>query len=131
MTDKQVVKSIKTLAKDECANYMQGNCLLTEKRCHLINPNYPSIHDGAIDCDYFLECVLPASWELNDLIAYALWYDDDDDEEDDAALPSNLKLCAECQKPFVFTNNRQKYCTACQQAVRRRQSIQRVQKSRA
>ena len=46
---------------------------MTDERCHLVNPNYGSIHDGAIDCDYFLECVLPADWDLNDLVSYALW----------------------------------------------------------
>jgi len=128
MNDKQILKNIKTFAKDECANYMRGNCLLTDKRCHLINPNYESIYDGAIDCDYFLECVLPADWDLNDLVSYALWYDG---EEDDEKLPSNMKRCAECQRPFVFTCNRQKYCNTCQQVVRRRQSAQRMKKYRA
>ena len=75
MTDKQILKSIKALARGECANYSYGNCLLTDERCHLVNPDYESIHDGAIDCDYFLECVLPADWNLNDLVSYALWYD--------------------------------------------------------
>lgn len=127
MTDKQILKSIKTLARGECANYAHGNCLLTDERCHLVNPNYKSIHDGAIDCDYFMECVLPADWDLNDLVSYALWYDEEDEEE----LPSNMKRCEECQKPYVFTSNRQKYCSACQQIVRRRQSAQRVKKYRA
>lgn len=72
MTDKQILKSIKALARGECANYSRGDCLMTDERCHLVNPNYESIHDGAIDCDYFLECVLPADWDLNDLVSYAL-----------------------------------------------------------
>ena len=40
MTNKQILKSIKALARGECANYDRGNCLLTDKRCHLVNPNY-------------------------------------------------------------------------------------------
>ena len=123
----KILKSIKTLAKDECANYMHGICLLTDERCHLVNYNYESIYDGAIDCDYFLECVLPADWDLNDLVSYALWCEEKADEE----LPSNMKHCEECQKPFVFVSNRQKYCNACQTIVRRRQSAQRVKKYRA
>ena len=78
-----------------------------------MKPDYESIHDGAIDCDYFLECVLPADWDLNDLVSYALWYDEEDEEE----LPPNMKRCAECQKPFVYASNRQKYCNACQKTV--------------
>ena len=126
MTDKQILKSIKALARGECANYSYGNCLLTDERCHLVNPNYESIHDGAIDCDYFLECVLPADWDLNDLVSYALWYD----EEDEQDLPSNMRRCEECRKPFVMTGNRQKYCNTCQRIVRRRQIARRVQKCR-
>ena len=56
-----------------------------------------SIHDGAIDCDYFLECVLPADWNLNDLVSYALWYDEADEE----TLPHGMKRCEICQNPFV------------------------------
>lgn len=126
MTDKQILKSIKALARGECANYSRGDCLMTDERCHLVNPNYESIHDGAIDCDYFLECVLPADWDLNDLVSYALWYDEEDEED----LPSNMRRCEECQKPFVMTGNRQKYCNACQHIVRRRQIARRVQKCR-
>ena len=87
MTDKQILKSIKALARGECANYDRGNCLLTDERCHLVNPSYESIHDGAIDCDYFLECVLPADWSLNDLVSYALWYDEADEEPLARAVP--------------------------------------------
>ena len=128
MTEKQIIKSIKALARGECANYQNGMCLETDRRCHLINPRYDSIRDGIIDCDYFLECVLPADWDLNDLISYALWYDEAEGYEE---LPSNMKRCAECQRPFVFTSNRQKYCNVCQQIVRRRQSAQLVKKYRA
>ena len=75
MTEKQILKSIKALAKDECANYKGGMCLETDKPCHLINPEYETIQDGTIDCEYFWECVLPADWNLNDLVSYAMWYD--------------------------------------------------------
>ena len=74
MSDKKIIKGIKKLVKDECDNYDHGFCLLTDRRCHIINPDYESIHDGAIDCNYFMECVLPADWVLNDLAGYALWY---------------------------------------------------------
>ena len=89
MTEKQILKSIKALAAGECANYHGGFCAETDRRCHLINPKYDSIRDGMIDCDYFLECVLPANWELSDLVSYALWYDEAEDDD----LPSNMKRC--------------------------------------
>ena len=127
MTDKQILKSIKALARGECANYVYGMCVLTDERCHLVNPAYGGIHDGAIDCDYFLECVLPAEWDLNDLVSYALWYDEEDEDE----LPSNMKRCEECRKPFVITGNRQKYCKACAEKVNRRKDRLRHQKPHA
>lgn len=49
MTDKQILKSIKALARGECANYDRGNCLLTDERCHLVNPNYESMADANRD----------------------------------------------------------------------------------
>ena len=109
MTDKQILKSIKALARGECANYAQGDCLLTDERCRLVNPNYESVHDGAIDCDYFMECVLPAQWDLNDLVSYALWYDEEEEEE----LPQGMKRCEICQKPFVPAHPKQIYCRGC------------------
>lgn len=127
MTDQEILKSIKALARHECANFRDGACLLTDRRCHLISPNYETVHDGAIDCDYFLECVLPADWDLNDLIAYALWYDDENEEDE---LPGHMKRCEQCQTPFVVTGNRQKYCGACAQERRRQQGAKRVQKFR-
>ena len=62
MTNKQIFKHIRALAHEECANCHAGNCVLTDERCHIINTHYQSVQDGAIDCDYFLEVVLPADW---------------------------------------------------------------------
>lgn len=126
MTDKQILKSIKALARGECANYSYGNCLLTDERCHLVNPDYESIHDGAIDCDYFLECVLPADWDLNDLVSYALWYD----EEDEETLPHGMKRCEICQNPFVPMHAKQKYCKGCAETANRRKTRARMYEQR-
>lgn len=127
MTNKEILRSIKKLAKEECANYDHGMCLLTDQRCHVINPNYPTVHDGAVDCDYFLECVLPADWDLNDLVSYAIWYDEDEPEKQ----PDGMKRCEKCNQPFVPASNRQKYCHACSESVRRQQGYQRLQKFRS
>ena len=126
MTEKQIIKSIKALARGECANYQNGMCLETDQRCHLINPRYDSIRDGMIDCDYFLECVLPADWDLNDLVSYALWYGEAEDE----CLPPDMRRCQDCQQPFVFTNNRQQFCPACDEKRNRQNGYQRLRKFR-
>ena len=80
VNDKQIIKSIKALAKAECSTYEKGICLETDRCCHIINPNYSTIREGIINCDYFLECVLPADWDLNDLVTYAAWYDEENGE---------------------------------------------------
>ena len=69
MTDKLLIRCLRTLARDECANYKDGFCLETDKRCHVISNKFESVYDGAINCDYFYECVLPANRELNNLVA--------------------------------------------------------------
>ena len=126
MNDKKILKSIKALARGECANYQNGFCRETDERCHVINPNYDSVHDGAIDCDYFLESVLPADWELNDLVAYALWYDEEEPDE----LPEGMKLCPVCKRPFTASNNRQTYCPDCGKDRQRQMDRERKQKER-
>lgn len=126
MPEKQIIKSIKALARGECANYQKGMCLETDQRCHLINQRYDSIRDGMIDCDYFLECVLPADWDLNDLVSYALWYDEAEDDD----LPPDMRRCQDCQQPFVFTNNRQQFCSACAKKRDRQNGYQRLRKFR-
>ena len=127
MTDQQILRSIRTLVREECANYRYGYCLETDDRCHVINPEYETIHDGTLDCDYFLDCVLPADWTLNDLVAYALWYDEDGDDD---GLPRGIKRCEMCRQPFTISNNRQMYCPTCAEIVSRQQAAIRHRKSR-
>lgn len=127
MTNKEILKSIKALARDECANYQRGLCLLTDQRCHVINPNYPTVHDGAVDCDYFLECVLPADWDLNDLVSYAIWCDEEEPDE----LPDGMTICENCKKPFTQTHPKQKYCKGCSEIVNRKKSRERLRMKRS
>ena len=52
--DTWIMRSVKRLTQKECANYADGLCLPVESPCHVLNPAYKTIHDGAIACDYFL-----------------------------------------------------------------------------
>lgn len=128
MTDQQMQRCIRTLAREACANYRYGYCLETDDRCYVLNPAYETVHDGTVNCDYFLSCVLPADWSLNDLVAYAMWYDEDSDDE---GLPARMKRCAMCREPFNVTNNRQRYCPTCAGIVSRQQAAIRKRKSRS
>ena len=126
MKEKELQRAIKNLAKAECANYQNKLCLLTDEPCHIINPDYDSVHDGAIDCDWFLEAVLPADWDLNDLIWYAIWYDEEEPDE----VPEGMKICEVCKRPFLPTHHKQKYCKGCAESVNRKKTRERMYNNR-
>ena len=101
----QLIRRIRTLAHKECCNYIDGGCL--ERRlCTVINPRYPSVQDGAIDCDYFLECVLPLDPELNKAVWAELLRDED-------MAPPRERVCALCGQPFLPNSSTHKYCSRC------------------
>ena len=109
--ENQIMRSIRQLARKECANYDNGICLPEDRPCHVISPAYPTIHDGAVNCDYFLEAVMPLDKELNTAVWHEVLR-----EEDQAG--EHWKECARCHKPFIPGSNRQRYCTACGAAAK-------------
>lgn len=114
MTNRQILNHIRALAHEECDNCHAGCCALTDERCHIINTNYQSAQDGAIDCDYFLENALPASWDVQDLVAYALWYGADDSGDPAEAYPDSLRQCAICQQPYLHAGDDPDCCKDCE-----------------
>ncbi len=103
-----------SLARKECCNYWHGLCRETDEKCHLISA-YPTIHDGALDCDWFLTSVLPQDRELNRLVRHELEKEETLYEDDDApaAEEPTLRCCAICGKEFLPVTNNQKYCSEC------------------
>ncbi len=59
--DRLVLHKCCDLAHHECANWQRGKCVERDKSCksHLINPIFASIKDGALNCDWFQQAVLP------------------------------------------------------------------------
>ena len=103
--DKQLIRKIKKLAREECCNYFDGQCVYGHNRA-AIHPKYAAIRDGAIGCDYFLECVLPLDPELNKAVwAELLRYEE-------VETPA-WKNCERCGQPYLPNSNRQKYCPEC------------------
>ena len=100
-----LIRNVRTLAHGECCNYIGGKCIEDEE-CTIINPRYSTIHDGAIDCDYFLECVLPIDPELNQIVWSELLR-----EEDMIRLDERTCVC--CGAAFVPGSSRQQYCPHC------------------
>ena len=104
--DKEIIRDAKRLAAKECANWQDGTCLPDDRPCHLINPAHSTIHDGAIDCDWFVQAVLPLQPELHS----AYWHEILREEGD---AGEGWKDCSRCHKPFIPGSNRQQYCADC------------------
>ena len=107
-----LIRKIRTLAHKECCNFIDGKCI-EDRECAVINSRYPTIHDGAVDCDYFLEVVLPADWDLQDLVAYALWYGRDDSDTAEETYPQSLRQCDICHQPYWHTAGEPACCVDC------------------
>ena len=110
--DKKLKKRCRIQAEKECAIYDHGICILDERPCHVINP------DGAVDCKYFLDAVLPLDAELNT----AIWREINHEEEMTCKCE---KACVHCHKPFIPASNSQKYCKACSEEVKKQQAAAR------
>lgn len=109
--DTEIMRSVKRLAQKECVNYADGFCLLADCPCHVLNPAYKTIHDGAIACDYFLLAVLPLDAELNTAVWHEIYRGEDQAGE-------GWKECVRCLKPFIPGSNRQRYCASCGAAAK-------------
>ena len=121
--DDQIKRSVKQLARRECANYSDGSCLTDDHPCHVLNPAYKTIHDGAVACDYFLLAVLPLDAELNTAILHEIYR-----EEDQAG--EGWKECVRCHKPFIPGSNRQRYCASCGEAANQARSREKQRRYR-
>ena len=121
--DIQIMRSVKWLTQKECANYADGFCLPVDRPCHVLNPAYKTIHDGAIVCDYFLLAVLPLDAELNTAVWHEIYRGEDQAGE-------GWKECVRCHKPFIPGSNRQRYCVSCGAAAKRARSREKQRRYR-
>ena len=121
--ENQIQRSIRHLAQKECANYDSGCCLPEDRPCHVISSVYKTVHDGAVNCDYFLQAVLPLQPELHTAVWHELLR-----EEDQAG--ESRKECVRCHKPFIPGSNRQRYCTDCGAAAKQARSREKQRRYR-
>lgn len=117
MNDKQLLKRCVNLAKAECADCHGKDCTPEDRRCHVINPKYPSIEEGAIDCDWFLLAVLPQDKELSKAVWQSLI-------GQDGPTRTWGRLCEICRNTFVPTSPRQKYCPSCGKRAKQRRVME-------
>ena len=92
--DDQIMRATKQLARRECANYADGSCLLDDCPCHVLNPAYKTIHDGAVNCDHFIFAVQPQQPELNAAFWHEIYREEDE-------VGKGWKDCVRCHKPFL------------------------------
>lgn len=109
--DTEIMRSVKRLAQKECANYADGSCLPADRPCHVLNPAYKTIYDGAVDCDFFLLAVLPSDAELNTAVWHEIY-------REEGQAGEGWKECVRCHKPFIPGSNRQRYCASCGAAAK-------------
>lgn len=104
-------RKVRTLIKDECCNYYQGNCLLLDDGEPV---SCPQLISGSLSCRWFRDAVLPIDKELHAEIM------------GDAAM----KQCCICGQPFRAVSNHAKYCERCRKSERRKQYRESKQKTR-
>ncbi len=110
--DKEIIRSVRKLASKECCNWDGGICRPYDCPCWVINPAYSTVHDGCVDCDWFIHAVLPLQPELQS----AYWHEIFREE---GTISEGWKECLRCHKMFVPGSNRQQYCPECGASVSR------------
>lgn len=88
---------VKTIIKNQCCNYCNGECILLDCTC-------PQTITYSLICKWFKNAVLPNDKELYIKII----------------KPENTNKCVVCGKEFVKKTNNAKYCDNCRVIVRRR-----------
>lgn len=74
-----------------------------------------------MNCDYFLDAVLPADEELCTRVWAEIFR-----EEDAPAVQT--KNCVRCGKPLIPNSNRQQYCAACGEEAKKENRRERQRK---
>lgn len=121
--DKQLIRQARTLAHKECANYQDGICIPEDRPCYVINQRYSSVHDGAIDCDYFMSAVLPLDREMTKAVWTEIY-------REEGVSGEGMKTCVRCSRPFVPGSNRQRYCAACGETAKKTRSREKQRRYR-
>jgi len=113
-TDFQQANKIKELIKKQCANYIDGQCILLDTNCPQMGCMY------SVLCKYFINSVLPLDKELyKELLP---------DAEETSGLYN--KQCKICNKQFTSDKKNEQYCDKCKDKVKKEKTKLRVQKHR-
>lgn len=104
LLDSRLIKEVKKLARNNCANYVSNICIESDKPCH-----YFTAHGANISCDYFEQAVLPSEplLEQEYKTAHGINY------VEDKPVTVNVGKCNRCGDEFVKGSNRALYCNPC------------------
>ena len=104
-------KQAVSLIRNECANYVNGECLLLDYR------SCPQAITGHVCCKYFRDVLLSDKHGLS--LKSELYPDSE-----------NLKSCTVCGKAYRSKSGRSKYCPDCAKKVKNRQTLECIQNKR-
>ncbi|RHW33404.1 hypothetical protein D1B33_15260 [Lysinibacillus yapensis] len=101
LLDNRTLTKVKRLCKNKCANYIDGNCLLTESEC-----DYFTKYGNCISCDWFEEAVLPNDPELQTAYEHlhGISYRENEDCYEVPVTHFSYKPCKRCEKQFKPTS---------------------------
>ena len=122
LLEKGTLKKVRSLAKNHCANYINGGCIFGGS-C-----DYDTKHGGSISCDYFEQSILPMDKGLEKEYkeAHGIGY-----REDMAnAVNFSYKPCSRCGESFKPTSRGAKYCGDFYRIQARKESFRKANKKR-
>jgi len=105
------------LIKNECANYVNGDCALSLEGypCVQLNSMLTLSDLGIFLCKYCRDAVMPLNKDLHAKLVGGV----------------RTKMCAECGKEFVPSGNRSKYCDKCAARKKRKQNAEWIRSERS
>jgi hypothetical protein len=114
MTPKDKAEVI-SLVKNECANFISGNCILLESYpCVVLNSSL-SLGDGKIPCKYCRDVVLSLDKDLQAKLVGGV----------------HTKECERCGKQFVPASNRAAFCDKCGALEHKKRQAEYARRKRA
>lgn len=114
-TNFKQANKVKELIKKECANYIDGNCILLDTTCPQMNCIY------SVLCKYFINSILPLDKDLyKELLEGA--------GEETSGLYN--KVCKLCNKKFTSDKKQEQYCDKCKKKARAERNKRYYKKNR-
>ena len=113
-TNIKQANKVKELIKKQCANYIDGQCILLDTNCPQMGCMY------SVLCKYFINSVLPLDKALHKALL--------PDAEETSGLYN--KVCKYCNKQFTSDKKNEQYCNKCKKKARAERNKRYYEKNR-